>query len=112
MADIRRHQGKLAEAHERSKVVTRSAEMKELREVMQQDINAVSKVAEQIKKKLGELDKSNEQSLKRKVGGRLAAGGRRSSLPARPASSALLLSLLAGKARLAGKGRVCCITAR
>lgn len=32
-----------------------------------QDINAVSKLADQIKKKLQELDKSNDQALKRKV---------------------------------------------
>lgn len=66
MADIRRHQGKLQEAHERSKVITRSNEMKDIREVMQQDINAVSKLADQIKKKLQELDKANDQALKRK----------------------------------------------
>ncbi|GAB4813326.1 hypothetical protein N2152v2_000372 [Parachlorella kessleri] len=66
MADIRRHQGKLTEAHERSKVTTRSAEMKELREAMQQDINTVSKIADTIKKQLQALDKANEQALKRK----------------------------------------------
>lgn len=41
MADIRRNQGRLQDAHERSKTITRSAEMKELREQMQTDINAV-----------------------------------------------------------------------
>lgn len=35
MADIRRNQGRLQEAHERSKMVTRSEEMKKLREQMQ-----------------------------------------------------------------------------
>ena len=35
MADIRRNQGRLQEAHERSKTVTRSEEMKKLREQMQ-----------------------------------------------------------------------------
>ncbi len=35
MADIRRNQGRLQEAHERSKMVTRSDEMKKLREQMQ-----------------------------------------------------------------------------
>ena len=48
-------------------VTTRSAEMKELREAMQQDINAVSKIADTIKKRLQDLDKANEQALKRKV---------------------------------------------
>eukprot|EP00887_Chlorella_sp_A99_P006954 scaffold2.g6954.t1 len=92
MADIRRNQGRLQEAHERSKTVTRSAEMKELREQMQADINAVgagvarracaracvrgrgrradvnavSKSADAIKKKLKDLDHSNEQALKKK----------------------------------------------
>jgi syntaxin 1B/2/3 len=77
MADIRRHQGKLTEAHERSKIVTRSGEMKELREVMQQDINAVSKLADAIKKKLQELDRANEQALKRKVRRRRSCQRRR-----------------------------------
>ncbi|KAI7836172.1 hypothetical protein COHA_009939 [Chlorella ohadii] len=77
MADIRRNQGRLQEAHERSKTVTRSEEMKKLREQMQaslglylqslgEDITAVSKSADAIKKRLAELDRSNEQSLKRK----------------------------------------------
>lgn len=35
MADIRRNQGRLQEAHERSRTVTRSEEMKKLREQMQ-----------------------------------------------------------------------------
>jgi len=35
MADIRRNQGRLQEAHERSKTVTRTEEMKKLREQMQ-----------------------------------------------------------------------------
>jgi hypothetical protein len=35
MMDIRRNQGRLQEAHERSKMVTRSEEMKKLREQMQ-----------------------------------------------------------------------------
>ena len=35
MADIRRNQGRLQEAHERSKTVTRTEDMKKLREQMQ-----------------------------------------------------------------------------
>lgn len=66
MADIRRNQGRLQEAHERSKMVTRSEEMKKLREQMQDDINAVSKSADAIKKRLAELDRGNEAALKRK----------------------------------------------
>lgn len=41
MADIRRNQGRLQEAHERSKTVTRSEEMKKLREQMQAGAAAV-----------------------------------------------------------------------
>lgn len=66
MADIRRNQGRLQEAHERSKTVTRTEEMKKLREQMQVDISAVCKTADLIKKRLGELDRGNEQALKRK----------------------------------------------
>ena len=61
MADIRRNQGRLQEAHERSKTVTRSEEMKVLRGQMQDDIHAVSKSADGIKKRLAELDRGNEQ---------------------------------------------------
>ena len=147
MADIRRNQGKLQEAHESSRTVTRSAEMKVrrggalcplcplylelsgtglfpqlaqgpcarwgpgplspplvvlgclaaclpglgasaagaapppspplhslplhsaqvLREEMQADVNAVSKAADGIKKRLADLDKTNEAAAKRKV---------------------------------------------
>lgn len=61
MSDIRRSQGRLQDAHERSKTVTRTDEMKVLREQMQADIGAVSKSADAIKKRLAELDRGNEQ---------------------------------------------------
>jgi hypothetical protein len=67
LANIRRTQLKLSEAHERSKTVTRSAEMKEIRERMQTDIDEVNKTAHQVKNKLEHLDKLNEQALSRKV---------------------------------------------
>lgn len=66
MTSIREKQITLKEAHERSKTVTRSVEMKNLREQMQEDINTVSKQAHQIKSKLEALDKSNQESLKKK----------------------------------------------
>eukprot|EP00884_Botryococcus_braunii_P007879 jgi/Botrbrau1/17092/Bobra.0399s0002.1 len=66
LANIRRNQVKLSEAHERSKTVTRSAEMKEIREKMQSDIDEVNKTAHQVKSKLEYLDKLNEQALNRK----------------------------------------------
>lgn len=67
LGNIRRNQVKLSEAHERSKTVTRSAEMKEIREKMQSDIDEVNKIAHQVKNKLENLDKLNEQALGRKV---------------------------------------------
>ncbi|KDD76209.1 hypothetical protein H632_c314p2 [Helicosporidium sp. ATCC 50920] len=64
MADVRANQAKLIEAHEGSKTVTRSAEMKDVREEMQADMAAVSRAAEGIKRRLADLDKGNEAALK------------------------------------------------
>ena len=66
MADIRTYQGRLQDAHERSKTVTKTSEMHRVREKMQDDIGAVSKAADAIKKKLADLDASNAASLKKK----------------------------------------------
>ncbi|GMH45802.1 hypothetical protein BSKO_13765 [Bryopsis sp. KO-2023] len=66
MSKIREKQKSLRDSHERSKTVTRAAEMKNLREQMQDDINAVSKQAHGIKAMLEALDKSNAESLKQK----------------------------------------------
>ncbi|KFM27425.1 Putative syntaxin-131 [Auxenochlorella protothecoides] len=67
MGEIRRNQGKLSDAHEQSKTITRSAEMRDLREKMQAEINQVSRSAEAIKKRLAELDRNNEAALKKGV---------------------------------------------
>lgn len=67
LATIRRNQANLQEAHERSKTVTRSEEMKVIREKMQDDIDEVNKIAHQVKNRLERLDKGNEQSLSRPV---------------------------------------------
>lgn len=64
---IRRNQQTLQEAHERSKTVTRSEEMKGIREKMQDDIDEVNKIAHQVKNRLERLDKANEQALSRPV---------------------------------------------
>ena len=64
---IRRSQQTLQEAHERSKTVTRSEEMKGIREKMQDDIDEVNKIAHQVKNRLERLDKGNEQALSRPV---------------------------------------------
>jgi len=66
MADIRAYHSKLEDANERSKTVTRSDEMHALREQMQQDANAISRAADQIKRLLQNLDAANEAALKRK----------------------------------------------
>ncbi len=67
MTGIRRNQAALHEAHERSKTVTRSDEMKGIREKMQDDIDEISKTAHQVKARLERLDKMNEQALSRPV---------------------------------------------
>jgi len=47
--------------------VTRSEEMKGIREKMQDDIDEVNKIAHQVKNRLERLDKMNEQALGRNV---------------------------------------------
>jgi syntaxin 1B/2/3 len=69
LADIRNHHNTLEDAHERSKTVTRSADMHVLRGQMQHEANAISKAADQIKRLLQDLDKSNEAALKKKISG-------------------------------------------
>ena len=68
MAGIKRNESALQEAHERSKTVTRSEEMKDIREKMQDDIDEVNKTAHQVKQRLERLDKLNQQALQRPVG--------------------------------------------
>ena len=67
LAAIRRNQATLQEAHERSKTVTRSEEMRVIREKMQDDVDEVNKTAHQVKNRLERLDKLNEQALGRQV---------------------------------------------
>ena len=67
MAGIKRNELALQDAHERSKTVTRSEEMKEIREKMQDDIDEVNKTAHQVKQRLERLDKMNQQALSRPV---------------------------------------------
>ena len=67
MAGIKRNESALQEAHERSKTVTRSEEMKDIREKMQDDIDEVNKTAHQVKQRLERLDKLNQQALQRPV---------------------------------------------
>lgn len=57
----------LKRLHDRSKTVTKSAEMKELREQMQDNINSVSKKVHGIKAKLEALDRDNQQARQKKV---------------------------------------------
>lgn len=67
LGGIREKQRKLQEAHERTKTVTRTGEMKEIRERMQDDIEDVNKAARSVKLRLERLDKANEQSISRKA---------------------------------------------
>ncbi|DBA73303.1 hypothetical protein WJX77_008885 [Trebouxia sp. C0004] len=66
LSQIKKNQEKLLIAHERSKTITRSAEMKEIRERMQDDIDEVNKIAHSLKARLDYLAKLNEAALKRK----------------------------------------------
>eukprot|EP00850_Spirogloea_muscicola_P004765 SM000021S06398 [mRNA] locus=s21:20474:24403:+ [translate_table: standard] len=56
---IRRNLHKLQDANEESKLVTRAAPMKALKERMEADIDEVSKIAHKIKSKIEQLDRSN-----------------------------------------------------
>ena len=67
LAGIRRNQATLQEAHERSKTVTRSEEMRVIREKMQDEVDEVNKTAHQVKNRLERLDKLNAQALGRPV---------------------------------------------
>ncbi len=67
LGGIRDKQRKLQEAHERTKTVTRTGEMKEIRERMQDDIEEVNKAARTVKLRLERLDKTNEQAVSRKA---------------------------------------------
>lgn len=76
MSDIRTHQGRLQDAHEKSKTVTKSAEMHQLREQMQAEITAVSRAADIIKRNLANLDEANAAALKKKNCGHGSASER------------------------------------
>ena len=64
---IRQKASKLSDAHESSKTITKSTQMKALRQKMQDDASEVTTLANQTKTRLEGLDKQNEQSLNRKV---------------------------------------------
>lgn len=66
MMEIRNYENNLEEANDKSKTVTRSEDMHALREQMQRDAHDVCRIADQIKKRLGDLEKSNAASLKKK----------------------------------------------
>ena len=69
LAEVRNHHNALEDAHERSKMVTRSSEMHMLRGQMQDEANTISKAADQIKRLLQELERNNEAALKKKGSG-------------------------------------------
>lgn len=64
---IRQKAGKLSDSHESSKTITKSTQMKALRQKMQDDASEVTTLANQAKTRLEALDKQNEQALNRKV---------------------------------------------
>ncbi|KAG0591299.1 hypothetical protein KC19_1G164500 [Ceratodon purpureus] len=59
MAEIRKRFQKLQDTNEESKVVTRAANMKALKEKMENDLDDISKIAQGLKGKLEALDKAN-----------------------------------------------------
>ena len=66
MGEIREFQQRLESSNEKTKTAVRTAEVHALREQMQQDANAISKQAEEIKRCLKHLDASNTAALKKK----------------------------------------------
>ena len=67
LLDIRRKQGELQAAHERSKMVTRTDDMKRVRDQMQDDITEVGRIAHKAKGRLEALDKANEAAQRKAV---------------------------------------------
>jgi len=87
LLDIRRKQGELQAAHKRSKMVTRTDDMKRVRDQMQDDITEVGRIAHKAKGRLEALDKANEAAQRKAV--RAAASGRTQARHA-PGSGACL----------------------
>lgn len=66
LATIKELQEKLLLAHERTKTITRSADMMEIRGTMQEHMDEVSTIAHTVKTKLEQLQRENEAALTRK----------------------------------------------
>ena len=64
---VRTKQRELEEQHEKGKTITRSDEMRDLRDAMQQKMDDVQTLVKQIKDRLEALDKANAVALKKKV---------------------------------------------
>ena len=67
LALVRTKQRELEENHEKGKTVTRSDEMRELRDAMQRQMDEVQTIVKQIKDRLEALDKANAAAIKKKV---------------------------------------------
>ena len=67
LALVRTKQRELEEQHERGKTITRSDEMRDLRDAMQQKMDDVQTLVKQVKDRLEALDKANAVALKKKV---------------------------------------------
>lgn len=88
LALVRSKQRELEENHEKSKTITRSDEMRALRDDMQQQMDDVQSIVKQIKDRLEALDKANAAAVKKKVcslahactwpGGRVCTGAMQS----------------------------------
>ncbi|KAA6419602.1 MAG: syntaxin of plants [Trebouxia sp. A1-2] len=61
-ATIKEAQDKLLAAHDRTKTITRSADIMEIRETMQDDMNEVSRIAHSIKSRLEHLQRESRSA--------------------------------------------------
>ena len=68
LSTLKGKQQHLVEQHEKSKTLTRSSEVREIKDGIQQEVDEVLQLMQVVKAKLDALDKSNADAMKRKVG--------------------------------------------
>ena len=65
---LKSKQQHLVEQHEKSKTLTRSSEVREIKDDIQKEVDEVLQLMQLVKVRLDALDKSNADAMKRKVG--------------------------------------------
>ena len=68
LSTLKSKQQHLIEQHEKSKTLTRSSEVREIKDAIQAEVEEVLQLMQIVKVKLDALDKSNADAVKRKVG--------------------------------------------